>query len=87
MFQMETPFDKPIYPLEGTKVAAQVRRPPKYANPSDDPRVEQMMVFCIFQEMRALASVQDKRTTPEEDARHAELMLSNTYNTQLRHSS
>ena len=68
-------FKKPIFPLKGTNMAERIRKPPQYENPSDDPSVRKLMIFAIFQEMRALESVQDKNTTPKQDAEMASKML------------
>jgi len=71
-----------MFPLKDSDISSEVRTPPSYSNPSDDPSVRNVMVFCIFQEMRALESVQSKDTTPREDAKLAQQMLAGTYSTQ-----
>jgi len=60
-------------------VPAEVWAPPKYENPSDDPTIKNVMSFSILQEMRAIESVQDKRTTPKEDVDLATKKLITTY--------
>lgn len=70
-----TRFIKPIFPLRDSSISDDIRKPPVYENPSEDPTVREVMVFCIFQEMRALESVQNKNTTPLDDVKMAKDML------------
>lgn len=70
---------KIVFPLKKSPVPNQVWSSPKYANPSDDPDIREAMAFCIFQEMRALESIQSKESTPKTDAYLAEKRLVETY--------
>lgn len=72
-------YKKPPFPLKGSQAVREIREAPEYKNPSDNPVIKEVMAFCIFQEAKELQSIQDKNTTPRDNALKAEKILIGKY--------
>ena len=78
-------YSESLFPLRGTRADKEIHERSPYKNAVESPVIDnQVTPYVMFQDVREILSIQDKRTTPLENAKMAGVILSQNHGVDVK---